>query len=72
MANTQPTATRIATHRWTNRYQVILPEVPEHNISAYVAMFDATNPEAAIKKALAHRPLPAHLLQFKAPDVFNA
>lgn len=63
MANTQPTATRVATHRWTNRYQVILPAVAEHGINAYVAMFDATSPEAAIKKALAHRPLPAHLQQ---------
>lgn len=66
MANTQPTATRIATHRWTNRYQVILPAMPDHGLYAYVAMFDATTPEAAIAKAQHHRPLPAHLQQLRS------
>lgn len=56
----EPRVMRIATHRWTNRYQVVLPAIPEHGVRSWVVMVDAVNEEKAIAKAISCRPVEEH------------
>jgi len=54
---------RVATHRWTARYEVVLPEIPEHGVRCWVGMVDAASEEEALAKAINRRPVAEHFKQ---------